>query len=61
MVNKMISLRVEEELLQKFDEFCKMVGGDRTTMITMFMTNCVNTNSLPFKVTANHTYPTFDE
>lgn len=61
MANKMISMRVDEDTIKEFDDFCTNIGADRSTLVTMFMKFCINQRALPFRVAESYKYPTFDE
>jgi len=46
-----ITIRVEEETKQQFDNFCVNVGTNMSTAINMFIKSVLRTRELPFVIT----------
>ena len=45
-----INIRIDSNLKRKSDILFKELGLNMTTAISMFLTKCVNTASIPFKI-----------
>ena len=45
-----INIRIDSNLKKKSDVLFKELGLNMTTAISMFLTKCVNTASIPFKI-----------
>lgn len=45
-----INIRIDSNLKSKSDILFKELGLNMTTAISMFLTKCVNTASIPFKI-----------
>ena len=44
-----VTMRLDTELLRKFDTFTENIGADRRILIQIFMTRCVEAQKLPFE------------
>lgn len=47
MATKTITMKVDSELLDKFDEFVKSIGANRSVALNMLMTSCVKNQKFP--------------
>lgn len=47
MASKPVTIKVESDLLEKFDEFAKEIGSNRSGVLNMLMTYCVKNQKLP--------------
>ena len=54
--NVLITFKVPDDVREAFDKFCDAVGASRSTVLNMFIMNCVNTRTLPFKVATNESF-----
>jgi len=50
MATANISFRIDEDLKNRFEEFCDDVGMNMTTAFTMFMKATLQKDRLPFEV-----------
>ncbi len=48
MEQSTISIRIDSQLKKDFEEFCKNVGMNMTTAISIFATTVVNEQRIPF-------------
>jgi DNA-damage-inducible protein J len=51
MPTKTFSVRLDSEIKEDFDRFCRAVGMNTTTAINMFVRSVVREQRLPFDVT----------
>ena len=45
-----LNIRIDTNLKKESDLLFKELGLNMTTAISMFLTKCVNTSSIPFKI-----------
>lgn len=51
-----ITIRVDSALKKDFENFCKSVGMNTSTAITIFMTKVISEKRIPFKISADPFY-----
>lgn len=51
MAQATISIRIDEDLKEKFNEFCEKVGMNMTTAFCMFAKDTVKNQALSFEIT----------
>lgn len=56
MATANISFRIDEDLKNRFEEFCEDVGMNMTTAFTMFAKATLRENRLPFEVGRDRFY-----
>ncbi len=56
MEQSTISIRIDSQLKKDFEEFCKNVGMNMTTAISIFATTVVNEQRIPFEISADPFY-----
>ena len=56
MASTNISIRLDEELKERFEELCEDVGMNMTTAFTMFIKAALRENGLPFAVKRDPLY-----
>ena len=56
MANTNITIRIDEDLKQRFEAFCDDVGMNVTTAVTMFIKASLRENALPFAVKSDPFY-----
>ena len=47
-----LSVRMDEELKKKFDDFCSDVGLNATVAVNLFVKTVVRENRIPFEITS---------
>ncbi len=60
MEQSTISIRIDSQLKKDFEEFCKNVGMNMTTAISIFATTVVNEQRIPFEISADPFYSDID-
>ena len=58
MAQTNINIRIDEELKQKFDEFCTDVGMSMTTAFCIFAKKTVKEQKIPFEISNDPFYST---
>ena len=58
MAQTKINIRIDEELKQKFDEFCTDVGMSMTTAFCIFAKKTVKEQKIPFEISNDPFYST---
>ena len=56
MEQSTISIRIDSQLKKDFEEFCKNVGMNMTTAISIFATTVVKEQRIPFEISADPFY-----
>jgi len=56
MGTKLLTLRIDEDLKEDFDDFCNEVGLTTTGAITMFVKTTVREQRIPFDIIADPFY-----
>ena len=56
MEQSTISIRIDSPLKKYFEEFCKNVGMNMTTAISIFATTVVKEQRIPFEISADPFY-----
>ena len=55
MANITVSIRMEEDLKQNFENFCNSIGMTMSTAINVFARQSLRENRIPFEINANET------
>ncbi|MCL2406991.1 MAG: type II toxin-antitoxin system RelB/DinJ family antitoxin [Defluviitaleaceae bacterium] len=55
--NVNVTIRLDEDVKQEFENFCDAVGLNMTVAINMFIKATLRIRALPFVVTDRNTYP----
>ncbi|MDR0920552.1 MAG: type II toxin-antitoxin system RelB/DinJ family antitoxin [Oscillospiraceae bacterium] len=56
MAQKVINIRIEEDLKEKFEKFCKSTGMNISVAINMFMTKVVSEQRIPIEISVDPFY-----
>lgn len=56
MEQSTISIRIDSQLKREFEEFCKNVGMNMTTAISIFATTVVKEQRIPFEISTDPFY-----
>jgi DNA-damage-inducible protein J len=56
MAQKMVNIRMEEDLKTKFENFCKSTGMNISVAINMFVAKVVNEQRIPFEISVDPFY-----
>lgn len=56
MEQSTISIRIDSQLKKDFEEFCKNVGMNMTTAISIFATTVLKEQRIPFEISADPFY-----
>lgn len=51
-MERLLNIRMDEELKKQFDAFCSTVGMNMTTAINVFAKTVVRQQKIPFEITA---------
>jgi DNA-damage-inducible protein J len=56
MAQKVVNIRMEEDLKTRFENFCKATGMNISVAINMFVTKVVNEQRIPFEISVDPFY-----
>jgi DNA-damage-inducible protein J len=61
MAQKVVNIRMEEDLKTSFENFCKATGMNISVAINMFVTKVVNEQRIPFEISVDPFYSTANQ
>ncbi|MDR0991596.1 MAG: type II toxin-antitoxin system RelB/DinJ family antitoxin [Ruminococcus sp.] len=56
MAQKVVNIRMDEDLKTKFESFCKSTGMNISVAVNMFVTKVVNEQRIPFEISVDPFY-----
>jgi DNA-damage-inducible protein J len=61
MAQRVVNIRMDEELKTNFENFCKSVGMNISVAINMFVSKVVNEQRIPFEISIDPFYSTANQ
>ncbi|MDR0949096.1 MAG: type II toxin-antitoxin system RelB/DinJ family antitoxin [Lachnospiraceae bacterium] len=61
MAQKIVNIRMDEDLKTKFEQFCKATGMNISVAINMFVAKVVSEQRIPFEISIDPFYSTVNQ